>query len=220
MEVVIIEKRGENLIKTNDRAGKFVDKYTGVTGYRLRNAKDTIPVYDFDWILHNIDSPTWLPDRLIKLLRGNAGTMFLFKYGSKQYKPIKVNQNGKVLTKYIPALDAKGKEICIKVYKPFDPRDKLGELDFEVVDWDNMNFMVQEQRASILRRQRKGEMWKTIGVPLAIIAGAIIVSILMMKFSYDWAEGMRGAGGSVQPAADQPATPPTVPFISDLIPGT
>ena len=35
LEAIIIEKRGDNLIKTGDRLGKYVDNFSGLTGYRL-----------------------------------------------------------------------------------------------------------------------------------------------------------------------------------------
>ena len=46
---------------------------------------------------------------------------------------------------------------------------------------------------------------------------AALVCIMMIKFSYDWAVGMRGAGGAGVP--DKPATAPNIPIVSDLIPG-
>ncbi len=39
LEAIIIEKRGDNLIKTNDRLGKYTDPFTSVTGYRLLKSK-------------------------------------------------------------------------------------------------------------------------------------------------------------------------------------
>ena len=53
IDVVILEKRGKNLIKTNDRAARYEDKYTKLTGYKLLKSKDTIPVVEYNWILHN-----------------------------------------------------------------------------------------------------------------------------------------------------------------------
>ena len=35
-----------NHIKTNDRVGKYIDKYTGLIGYKFMKTKDTIPVVD------------------------------------------------------------------------------------------------------------------------------------------------------------------------------
>jgi len=201
VDVVIIEKRGENLIKTNDRAGKYKDPYTGMIGYRLKKSKDTFPVVNYDWVLHNTAVATTFFDRIINLLRGNIGTLFLFRYGSKQYKPINVKQNGETKLKLQEQRDKFGKPIWINCYQQFDPRLTLGSLDFEVVDWDNMNFMVQEQRASIIRRQKKSEMWKTALIPVAMLAVTALICIIAIKLSFDFA-------GDVKNTNIQASTPP------------
>ena len=48
IDVVIVEKRGKNLVKSNDRAGRYLDKFTGLTGYKLLKSRDTIPVIEFE----------------------------------------------------------------------------------------------------------------------------------------------------------------------------
>ena len=212
VDVVIIEKRGENLIKTNDRAGKYEDPYTGLTGYRLRKAGDDVPIVNYEWVLHNNMVHNSLLERLVNLLRPTIGTLFFFRYGSKQYKPIKIKQGNQFTIQYQEMKDKKGNQVYIKVYQQLDPRDKLGTLDFEVVDWDNMNFMVQEQRASFARRIKKGEFLKQIIIPLGAMVIAALVCIMMIKFSYDWAVGMRGS------TAVGPAKLPNIPIISDLVP--
>ena len=192
LEAVILEKRGDNLIKTNDRVGKFFDKYSDMYYYKLKKAKDKIPVYNYDWILHNVFVPTNLFERFVSLLRGNKGTLFLFRYGSKQYKPINVKVNGKLQKKLVPMKDEKGEAIYVYQYKQFDPRYFLGVLDFEVIDWDNMNFMVQEQRASVMRRQKKGETLAKFLVPIIIIAAALVMGIFILKFSFDAGRNLSG----------------------------
>jgi hypothetical protein len=218
VEAVIIEKRGNNLVKTNDRAGKYNDEFTGITGYRLQKCKDTIPVLDYDWVLHNINVPNTMLERIVSILRGNIGTIFLFRYGAKQYKPLRIKEKDGVKFSYQPIINEKGEEVVIKVYQPLDPRDKLGVLDFEVVDWDNMNFMVQEQRASIERRKKKGDWIKTIAIPLAIIGASVIFSIIMIKFGYDFASSLKGSAIPT-PAPKEPAVSPSIPIISDIMPG-
>jgi len=213
VEVVIIEKRGDNLIKSNDRACRYTDPYTGVTGYKLQKSKDTIPIVNYDWVLHNAAVPTTLLDKIMNLLRGNVGTIFLFRYGSKQYKPIKIETKEGAKMSYEMVKDKQGKPIYINVYKPLDPRDIFGELNFEVVDWDNMNFMVQEQRASIERRKKKGDFWKAIVMPLMILAVTALVCIIMIKFSFDYASSIRGA------EIQQPATTPNIPVIGNAFSG-
>jgi hypothetical protein len=214
VDVVIIEKRGNNLIKTNDRAGRFIDSYTGLICYKLQKAKDTIPVINYDWVMHNVIKNTTIFDRFVNLLRGNIGTLFLFRYGSKQYKPIyiKSNQGRKLIWKEIKNPD--GSSRLMQIYEQFDPRHYIGALDFEVIDWDNINFMVQEQRASILRRQKKGEFWKQILMPIALMVIAGLVCIIMIKFSFDYAMAM-----SKSAPAEQPASKPNIPVINNLLPG-
>ena len=218
VDVVIIEKRGENLIKTNDRAGKYVDPYTGMTGYKLRKSKDTVPIVNYEWVLHCVPVHTTFFDRLVNIIRPTIGTMFFFRYGSKQYKPIQVNQNEKNKLVYQEIKDKSGNPIYINVYQQFDPRHKMGALDFDIIDWDNMNFMVQEQRASFVRRQKKGEWIKQIAIPLGLAIVVALVCIIMIKFSYDWAVGMRGQAGASVPSSGE-ATSPNIPIIGDLVPG-
>ena len=73
----------------------------------------------------------------------------------------------------------------------FDPRKHLGALDFQVIDWDNMNFLVQEQRQTYERRQKQKGFWKEVVIPLVIIVMSALVSIIMIKFSYDYAVALK-----------------------------
>lgn len=216
LEAIIVEKRDNNLVKTNDRMGKYHDKYTEIIGYKLQKHKDTIPVPGFDWIMHNVAKPTTFFDRLVNLLRGNAGTVFLFKYGSKQYKPIQIKEKGNVRTKYEVIIGEDGKEKIINIYAPLDLRDKLGALDFKVVDWDNINFMVQEQRAVVERTKKKRDFWMAIAIPLIFVGVALVISIVMIKYGYDYGLSLRGGGEAPQPEAEAP----NIPIISDVIPGS
>lgn len=191
IEAIIFEKRGENLVKTNDRVGKVNDKYSDMTYYRLKKSGDTIPVYNFDWVLHNAAAPMNILEKYVNILQGNSGTIFLFRYGSKQYKPINMKP-GETKKKFVEVLGNDGKPNYVNQYVQFDPRKELGLLEFEVIDWDNMNFMVQEQRASIIRRQKKGEFWKQTLLPLAALAAVALVSIFMLKFSADAGANLAG----------------------------
>ena len=224
LEVIIIEKRGDNLIKTNDGIGKYNDKFTNVTGYKLLKAKETMPVLNFEWILHNSYKSMNFLEKFLSILRTDIGTVFLFKYGTKQYKPIEIKVNGKVKMINQPIKDKDGNEVMVNVYEQIDPRNHLGAIDFEVVDWDNMNFMTQEQRASILRREKSGNFMTKFAVPIIIIVCAVIVSIVMMKFSMDQSAALRNSGAcnpiQNQATENTPATVPNIPVISDLIPGT
>ena len=93
VDVIIIEKRGNNLVKTNERAGRKFNKDTQVSFYQLKKCKDTMPVYNFEWMLHNADKPMSIWEKIVNFLRPTIGTVFLLKYGSKQYKPINVGLN-------------------------------------------------------------------------------------------------------------------------------
>jgi len=192
IEAIIIEKRGDNLIKTNDRTGKFEDKSTNMHGYVLQSTKEKIPVYNYDWIMHANMKPTTVLDRIVNFIRPTIGTVFLFKYGSGQFKPINISDKKDSKMKLVKVKDKDGSPIYKYDYAQFDPRWVLGVLDFEVVDWDNMNFMVQEQRATAVRRAKKGEFWAKTLIPLAIIGAAVVISIIMMKFSSDAGASLRG----------------------------
>ena len=195
IEAIIIEKRGDNLIKTNDRLGKHEEKSTGMSFYKFAKSKETIPVLNYEWVLHNKQVNTNFLEKIVNLIRGNEGTAFLFKYGSRQYKPMPITSNGDGKVKLTPIKDAQGNPIYVYQYKSFDPRWVLGVLNFDVIDWDNMNFMVQEQRASIERRTKKRDKLMQMIIPITIIAASIIVSIFILKFSSDAGQSLAGGGG-------------------------
>jgi len=205
VDVVIIEKRGENLIKSNERAGRKIDKETQMTKYQLKKCGDTMPIYNFDWMLHNGDKEMSIFEKIVMFLRPTIGTVFLFKYGSKQYKPINVGLNASTdkLLKLKELKDVDGNPVFKYEYNQFDPRWVLGVLDFEVVDWDNMNFMVQEQRASIMRRAGGLDWLKTLAVPAMLIAGTVLVSLFILKFSAEAGAGLKGGAGQGPVVADE-----------------
>ncbi len=206
IDVIIIEKRGGNLIKTNERAGRKVNKETEVSFYQLGKCKETMPVYNFEWMLHNSDKPMSIFEKIVQFLRPTIGTVFLLKYGSKQYKPIKIGINADTnnVLKLKELKNKDGTSLFKYDYAQFDPRWVLDVLDFEVIDWDNMNFMVQEQRSSIMRRAKGMDWMKQLAVPAMIIAGAVIVSLFILKFSAD--AGLALKGGAGQPAqAEEPS---------------
>jgi len=213
VEAIIIEKRGNNLIKTNDRTGRYQDKYSGLTGYKLQKSKDNLPTLNYDWVLHNSPKFTTIFDRIVHLLRGDVGTAFFFKYGAKQYKPIWITMNNQRKQILKEVKDKNGNPVMIQIYEQFDPRRHLGALDFQVIDWDNMNFMVQEQRASFERRQRKKDFLKQVLIPLAALVVVGLVCIMMIKFSYDYAIAL-SQSTPPKPAAETP----DIPIVSDLIP--
>ena len=206
IDVVMIEKRGGNLIKTNERAGRRFNKDTQVTCYKLKKCGETMPVYNFEWMLHNADKPMSIFEKIVSFLRPTIGTVFLLKYGSKQYKPINILKKDETenILKLKELKNEDGTSVFKYDYAQFDPRWVLDVLDFEVVDWDNMNFMVQEQRASITRRSSGYDWLKTMAVPAMIIAGAVIVALFILKFSAE--SGALLKQGSGQPVvAEDPA---------------
>ena len=185
IEAIIVEKRGENLVKTNDRLRKFIDGGAGLTYYKFLKSKDTMPVFNYEWILHTVEQPCTILERLIKFLRPTAGCAFIFRYGSKQYKPLPVSQSKKNKMSFKEIKDKNGEAIFKWEYAQFDPRWVVGVLNFEVIDWDNMNFIIQEQRASVERRKARGEWLKTVLVPLGILAVCAFIGLLILKFSSD-----------------------------------
>lgn len=194
LEAVILEKRDNNLVKSNDRIRKISDDKAGMSYYELQKSNDRIPICSYDWIIHNNFRPTTIFEWFINKLRGNAGTVFLFKYGTKQYKPISVKRNGNKL-KLTEVKNGDGEAIYEYRYQQYDPRKVIGDLDFDVIDWDNMNFMVQEQRASIERRKSaKSKLYQFI-IPMGIIAASVVIGIFIMKFSMDAGKSMQ-AGAS------------------------
>lgn len=219
IEAIIIEKRDKNLIKTNDRLGRYEDKFSGMTGYYFLKNKDKIPIADLDWILHNVNVPTNIFERFVNLLRGTSGTIFLFKYGSKQYKPMKIGEGVNAKIELVEHRDNHGNSLFHYTYIPLDPRDKLRNIDFEVVDWDNMNFMTQEIRASIDRRKRQKDWMYTLGIPAIMIAGAALVALIMIKFGYDYATSFPSQTQTTNTQTTQQDVSNAVPVIGSLIPG-
>jgi len=204
VDVIIIERRGDNLIKTNERAGRKVNKETQVSYYQLKKCKETMPVYNFEWMLHNADKPMSIFEKIVNFLRPTIGTVFMLKYGSKQYKPININSNNETenILKLKELKNTDGTSIFKYEYNQFDPRWVLGVLDFEVVDWDNMNFMVQEQRASMMRRAGGLDWMKTLAVPAMLIAGTVIVALFILKFSAEAGATLKAGGGQPAPQAE------------------
>jgi len=216
IETWIFEKRGNNLIAVNDRAGKFKDPYTSLINYRLQKSKDAIPVPEYDHLLAKVTNHNTILERIVNFIRGNAGVLVLFRYGTKQYKPIKVKTKEGMKTEFISIKDKTGNFKYINTYRIMDPRDKLEPLDFEVVDWDNMNFMVQEQRASIERRKKRSEFWKQIAIPAIMIGAAVIFCIIMIKFAFDFAMNVKS---TQVPQSTQKAEVPNIPVINQVMPG-
>lgn len=210
IDAVIIEQRGSNLIKTNDRVGRREDKSSGITYYQLAKIKDTIPVYNFEWVLHNADKPTNIFEKIVAFLRPTMGTIFLYRYGSKQYKPININKKDNKMT-LVEKRDEKGEPVFKWEYGQFDPRWVLGILNFQVIDWDNMNFMVQEQRASAVRRAKKGDFLKQFGMAAMILGVTALVALLILKFSADVGRDLRAGVGA------QPTQEPSGGLISGAI---
>ncbi len=202
VDVIIIERRGDNLIKTNERAGRRVNKETQVSYYQLKKCKETMPVYNFEWMLHNADKPMSIFEKIVQFLRPTIGTVFMLKYGSKQYKPININSKDQTenILKLKELKNTDGTSVFKYEYNQFDPRWVLSVLNFEVVDWDNMNFMVQEQRASMMRRAGGLDWMKTLAVPAMLIAGTVIVALFILKFSAEAGVTLKAGGGQPAPA--------------------
>lgn len=202
VECIIYEKRGENLVHTNDMAGRFEDP---VTEYKLKKSKDTIPIPNYDWILQNTTKPTNLFEKFSAILTGKIGTITLFKYGSKQYKPVDVKVGDKVVRKFKEVKGKNGETIWITVYEPINVKKEMSRLDFDVIDWDDINHMTQELRAITMRRSPiKGflEKWGPM-IGLGVVAMVIIVT------TYLGYQFMRDAGNVYIQATQGGNAPPT-----------
>ena len=57
-----------------------------------------------------------------------------------------------------------------------------------------MNFMVQEQRSSIVRRAKRGEFWAKTLIPIVIIGACVVIGIFILKFSADAGANLNIAG--------------------------
>lgn len=216
LDVTIFEKRGSNIIKTNDRAGKFFEKSTGLTKYVLSKSKDPIPVPNYEWVLHANHLHTNFLERLVNLLRPTIGALVLFRYGTKQYKPIEIVENGIHKTVYKEVKDKDGNPVRVNYYEQLDPRDKLKMLDFRVVNWNNMNFIAQEMRTSQERRKKSSELWKQIILPLGMLVVTGLICIVMIKLASDHANSISGATNT----NNQKAETPKIPVLDGILPAS
>ena len=180
IEAVILETRGDNIIKTNDRIGKHENKATGHTTYVIQKMGDVIDVLPFETILHCVYRPTNLLEYLINKLRPTIGTVHLLKYGSKQYKPVRITREKDThVTGFETIKDKNGQDILVNRVLPFDIRKHLGVIDFQIIDWDDVNTTMNEIENSRLRRIAKWDTWAKFMLPIAIVAMAVILAIVI-----------------------------------------
>jgi|SRR3972149_2041851 len=215
IEIGIKERRGTNIVWTRDRAGKFFTD--GIYKYKLRKSGDTIPILNYDWILHATYTATNLIEKLNNFISGGVqGYAELYKYGSKQYKPIKTITPKGEIKETQEIKDKEGNPVLIEVYKQINPHKRISDIDFEVIDWDNINFMVQEQRATDERRRKKESWWAKSAVPIAAIAIAGLAVIFAFYFSADLvSQAMNQAMG--QARESQQPEPAKIPIIGDIL---
>ena len=186
IEAIILEMRGDNIIKTNDRIGKNFSKGTGHTTYLIQKMGDVIDVLPFECILHSNYKATNFLEYIINKIRPTIGSVHLLKYGSKQYKPVKIVRDKEThVTGFQTIKDINGQDIVVNRVLPFDIRNHLGVIDFQVIDWDDVNTCLNEIENSRLRRIAKWDTWAKFLLPLAIIAMAVILSIIVIYLTYD-----------------------------------
>lgn len=194
IDVVIYEKRGEHIIKTNDVAGRFSNP---INCYKLKMSKDSIPIPQYDWVLQCSHKPTNLFEKFASMLSGRIGSITLFKYSSKQYKPIKVKMpTGQFRTAFREVKDNKGQPMWVQVYEPLNVNSSMSKLDFEVIDWDDINHMTQELRAIALRRSPVADFITKYG-PIAALALAVVALIIA---GYYYKEMVIDAGNKLMAA--------------------
>lgn len=220
IDAIIYEKRGENLVKTNDMAGRFDSP---VACYRLKISKDTIQIPQYDWVLQCMHKPTNLFEKLANLLVGRIGSITLFKYSSKQYKPIDVKiDDTKVKQVFKEVKDKDGQPVYIQVYEYINPKQSLSKLNFEVIDWDDINHMTQELRAIALRRAPLQTFLEKYGHWLAF--GLAVMTLIIAGYFYK--EMMIDAGNKFQsmtqgraPSQQQTpvATGANIPVIGNIV---
>ncbi len=193
IEALILEKRGESYIITNDRCGKRFDQNTGHTTYQLQKRRDVIDVLPFKTIMAKKHVNTNFLETLISKLRPTEGVVTLLNYGSKQYKPVNITQNdtglrvedeqGNIFA--VEAVrDNNGNVVYQEKMKPFDLREQLPEVNFEIIDWDDVNTTLNEMENSYKRRIAARETWAKFLMPLALIGVVAIVCIVMLYLTY------------------------------------
>lgn len=186
ISAIILEMRGDNIILTNDRIGKREDKGSGHTTYRIQKIGDVIDVLPFESILHTVFKPTNFLEYVINKLRPTVGTVHLLKYGSKQYKPVKIIRNKEThVTGFETIKDKNGQDILVERVLPFDVRKQLGVIDFQIIDWDDVNTTLNEIENSRIRRIAKWDTWAKFLLPLAIIAMTVMLAIVVIYLTYD-----------------------------------
>lgn len=223
IDVVIYEKRGNALIKTNDVAGRFSEP---VNCYKLKMSKDTIPIPQYDWVLQCMHRPTNLFEKIVNMLVGKIGSITVFKYSSKQYKPVQVKLNDNNFKWELREVrDSKGNPVYVNILSPINPNTSFSKLDFEVIDWDDINHMTQELRAIATRRSPIMKFLEKYGAMIAIVL-AIIALIIA---GYYYKEMLIDAGSRYQAMTtpSRPSTPeqeqqqiaqqPDIPLIGDLV---
>jgi hypothetical protein len=222
VDAIIYELRDNNIIKGNDRIGRFYEQ--GIWKYKFKKTKDTVPIVNHDWIIHTNKVATNPFEAIGNFLSGGtAGTLEFFKYGSKQYKPIKTILPSGVQIDYEEIRDKKtGESYYMQVYTQINPHRRFAEPKFEVIDWDNINFMIQEQRATDERRKAKESWLKTYGVPLIMIGTGALAFIFALYFSTgmiqsSWGISQSNIGGTVPTTPVEHATGTEIPIISNAL---
>ena len=218
---IILERRDNNLIMKTDRIGRV--RIDGIWKYKFRKSKETIPNPDYDWIVSGTYTPTNFFEKIAKMVSSPVGFAYFYKYGSQQYKPVDIKLNDitssdkkNFKTVFRPILNEKGEKVYIKKIMQISPK-KMVVPEFDVIDWDNMNFIVQEHAASDERRKKKDDFMKKVLIPMVTIAVAAIVLIIAMYFAVQLVQFGAGSVGSAAPVA-QAEVGAGIPVIGGMMP--
>ena len=220
--VTIFEKRGENnFVYTNDVCGRFNNP---VVCYKLKKNRDTIPIPKYDWILQSMYKPTNIFEKLSNMLSGKIGHIVLFKYGSKQYKPVNVKMaDGTEKKEWKLVTDKNGSPTLIQIYEPINSMHAMSKLDFEVIDWDDMNHMTQELRAIATRRsplmgfiEKHGALIAMVLAILALIIVGYYYKEMMIDAGSKIISSANTAKNTIEGGGNTPATTPNIPIVGDL----
>mgnify|MGYP001562235339 FL=1 len=125
--------------------------------------------------------------------------------------------------------NVKGETVYINVYVPINPKQTMQMLDFEIIDWDDVNHMTQELRAIALRRSPLAKFLEKYAGIIAICLGVFALIIAGYYYKDMMADASTKAVGLINannPNAikqtnpntnNNPATTPNIPLIGDLI---
>lgn len=220
---IVIERRDNNLVIKTDRIGRVNE--AGIWKYKFRKSKETIPNPDYNQIVNGTYTPSNLFEKIAFMLDAPIGFAFFYKYGSQQYKPVRIrlkdaegNQTEQFKTVFKPTRDEYGNKVYVKQTVQISPFSKMVIPEFDIIDWDNMNFIVQEHENTDNRRKKKEDFMKKILIPAMIIGVAAVIFIVAMYFASQLVQFGASQISGVAPVAGGNVTGAGVPILGGMMP--